>query len=442
MRICVHGLWHLGTVTACCLAAMGHEVVGFDDDRDLIDGLRKGEPPIFEPGLKDLLGEGLTARRLRFTNDTSDALQAIEYYWATFDTPVNEDNVADVEYVTQRVGEALAVLPHDCLALISSQVPVGTTRRLAQTATLRRGEQTTSVCYLPENLRLGRAIEIFMQPDRIVVGLSEKANEARIRRLFEPIAPKFLFMSLESAEMAKHAINSFLATSVVFANEIGAVCEMVGADAADVAAALKSEHRIGPYAYVSPGAAFAGGTLARDIAFLEGIGNAHDLRLDMLRAVATSNEAHKNWAVDRLHRWLGGLSGKKIALLGLTYKDGTDTLRASPAIAIARDLHAAGAVVRGFDPAIRTLEGQMRDWLSLASTAEDAAKETDGLVVCTNRPEFTTLDWDALASAMTYPLVLDPNGVLAAQFVAKPGLFYASVGRRFGPQDARMDGTQ
>src|SRR5437016_5543607 len=264
MRIAVVGLWHLGTVTASCLAAAGHEVTAIDEDSQLISELRKGKPPIEEPGLPQLVEAQIQTGRLRF----SSQLQPVSNHdvvWVTLDTPIDQNDIGDVDYV---FGRSLALLPlmaNDGTMLISSQIPVGTVARL------ERSHQNLSLgnrirfAYSPENLRLGKAIETFMKPDRVVVGIRSAEDRERLQPIWWPLTDRVEWMSVESAEMTKHAINTFLAMSIAFANEVARICEEVGADAVEVERGLKSDLRIGQRAYLRPGAAFAGGTLARDL---------------------------------------------------------------------------------------------------------------------------------------------------------------------------------
>src|SRR3990172_8802362 len=300
MKVCVQGLWHLGSVTAGCLASVGHEVVGLDFDEEVIRGLRAGKPPILEPGLEDMIGAGLSFGRLRFAASIEELPSNIELLCVTYDTPVNEDDVADVDFVVAQVEAVLPYLPNNTTVLVSSQMPVGSIRRFEKITERACPEKALSFAYSPENLRLGKALEVFLKPDRVVVGVRSERDKDRIGRLLQPITGRIEWMSVESAEMTKHAINAFLATSIVFANEIAAICETVGADAKEVERGLKSENRIGPKAYLSPGAAFAGGTLARDIAFLNHVGGRNRLVTPLLSSVRPSNGENKLWVKSKL----------------------------------------------------------------------------------------------------------------------------------------------
>ena len=212
MRVCVQGLWHLGTVTAACLADVGHDVIGLDDEGDTIRVLTSGTPPVFEPALEELVRSGLAAGRLRFTSEPAEALRNADVLWVTFDTPVDDEDHADTAFVERRVEAVFEYLKPGALVLLSSQMPVGTTARLEADFRRRFPEKDVSFACSPENLRLGKAIRVFSFPDRIVVGVRSQADRERVAALFGPITDRIEWMSVESAEMTKHAINAFLAT--------------------------------------------------------------------------------------------------------------------------------------------------------------------------------------------------------------------------------------
>lgn len=422
MIVCVQGLWHLGTVTAACLAEAGHRVIGLDHVAATVAGLRAGTSPVAEPGLDLLLARN--AARIEYTIDPA-AVGPADVVWVTYDTPVDADDQADVELVITQVGRILPHLRDDAVVLVSSQLPVGSTARLeAQVRALRPGSAIRFACS-PENLRLGKAIQVFSEPDRVVVGVRDPVARERIAELLRPITTKLEWMSIESAEMTKHAINAFLALSVTFANELAAVCERVGADAKEVERGLKTEHRIGPRAYLAPGAAFAGGTLARDVAFLNAIAASHQLALPLLGAVRPSNEWHKRWAQRRLVDQLGALAGKTIAVWGLTYKPGTDTLRRSAAVELCADLAARGATVRAWDPAIRSLPAELASTIGLEASPAAAVRGASALVIATEWPELRALDLHDTLGSMQRRLVLDANRFLATSMAGLDVEYYA-----------------
>src|SRR6185369_5985671 len=264
-----------------------------------VNALNDGEPPIEEPGLPELIAAGRESGKLSFTTNASEALHGAGVLWVTFDTPVDENDVADVAFVRNRLEQIKDAVRPGTLVLISSQVPVGFTRALANDWEGRGVRFGIS----PENLRLGKAIEVFRTPERVIVGLSNPEKDRDlVTRLFLPFGPagakqppRIEWMSLESAEMTKHALNAFLATSVTFINELARLCEAVGANAKEVERGLKSEARIGPKAYLSPGSAFAGGTLARDVRFLTAFGRQLHVDTPLLGGVLASNDVHKDW---------------------------------------------------------------------------------------------------------------------------------------------------
>ena len=428
MNVCVLGIRHLGTVTAACLASAGHRVTGLDFDPDVVALLSAGKPPIFEPGVDDLVRAGLATSQLAFTTDPRSAGEA-EVVWIAYDTPVDDEDRADVEYVVERAGRLFPLLKNGALVLTSSQIPVGTTRRLEQEFAAQSAGRTVLFAYSPENLRLGKAISVFTHPDRVVAGVRSPVARERVAILLKPFTDRIEWMSVESAEMTKHALNAFLATSVTFINEIAALCEQVGADAAEVERALKSESRIGPKAYLSPGGAFAGGTLARDVMFLSQLGRTHHVSTSLLSSVKESNDAHRQWAQRRLEQCLGGVEGKTVAVWGLTYKPGTDTLRRSSAVELCQWLHAHGAAVRAHDPVVTQLPDDLAACFEAAGSALAAADGASALVVATAWPEYRDVTADELAGRMTRRLVLDANRFLAETLGRNSDIEYVSVGK-------------
>lgn len=428
----VVGLWHLGSVTAACLAEAGYDVLGVDPDAAVVEELLQGRPPVSEPGLGELLCS--EAARLRFSADPS-ALAGARYAWVTFDTPVDDDDHADVGWVLDYAEELLAPLADDALVIVSSQLPVGSVVELKARCAARRGAQSLRFACVPENLRLGSALESFRAPDRIVAGVGCERDRGELADLLAPFGADVEWMRVESAEMTKHALNGFLATSVAFINEVAAICESVGADAAEVSRGLKSERRIGPRAYLAPGDAFAGGTLARDISFLRDLARRHGLAGDVFAGVAGGNAAHKSWARRKLVELLGAergdegvLSGTTIGIWGLTYKPGTDTLRRSSAVELCRRLFAEGATVRAHDPAVANLPAALDAEIRLCETPLAAAEGASALVVCTAWPEYREVPAEQLLSVLRTPLVIDAAGFLAGSLGVEPELRYARVG--------------
>ena len=351
--------------------------------------------------------------------------------WIAFDTPVDDDDKPQPSTVIDYVVSLFDHLASGALVLVSSQLPVGTTRRLAAEAA-KRGRTDISFAYSPENLRLGRAIEVFTKPDRVVMGLQVDRDREKISALLASFTTNILWMGIEAAEMTKHAINAFLATSVAFMNEIGAICEQVGADAKDVELGLKTEERIGPRAYLSPGGAFAGGTLARDVTTLADLSAELRVPAMLMPAVRESNNQHRAWPLRKLKEALKVLSGRRVAILGLTYKAATSTLRRSSAVELALELQREGVQVVAFDPGVEELPPEMSDRIRLERSAADALKGSDAVVIATAWPQFRDLSWPSLLATMRCPTVIDANWYLAAHLRNLPGIAYTAVGLPWG----------
>jgi UDPglucose 6-dehydrogenase len=426
MRIVVYGLWHLGCVTAACLAAAGRQVVGLDPDRGVVDDLATGKAPLHEPGLDALTAEGLQSGHLRFTTEPGDALSEAEVVWVTFDTPVNDSDEADVDFVRRRLEAIASFIPRGTLVLLSAQVPVGFT------GALERDWQGRGLrfAYSPENLRLGKALDSFRKPERVVVGVRDPADRTVLAQLFEPYCEHIEWMSIESGEMTKHALNAFLATSVTFINELARLCEAVGADAKEVERGLKSEGRIGPRAYLSPGAAFAGGTLARDLRYLTSFGRQHQVATPLCTGVLSSNEVHKGWVSSRLSQLLGSMEAPVAAVLGLTYKPGTSTLRRSTSLEHCAWLHYHGVRVQAHDPAVTELPDELRSTLTLCASAQEALAGADVVLVATEWPDYRRLDGDTFVRTMRRPCVIDPNHFLGSKLAVDPRITYVATGKR------------
>ena len=314
-------------------------------------------------------------------------------------------------------------MPPGSTLLVSSQLPVGTSSMLSDELAPRG----IAVAYSPENLRLGRAIDAFTHADRTVVGI-DRTTRGRPWRAARAVRRPIEWMSIRSAEMTKHAINAFLATSVAFTNELARLCEACGADAAEVERGLRSEPRIGPRAYVHPGTAFAGGTLARDVVFLEELGRAAARPTEVLSGVRASNRTHERWPDAALERLVGSPVGRTIAVWGLAYKPGTSTLRRSAALELCARLADAGADVRAYDPAVTSLPAAQDAHVTLAGDPLAAAAGADAVVVMTPWPEFREVPADALREVLRGAVVIDPDAFLASTLDV-PGVRYASVGR-------------
>lgn len=426
MKVAVIGLWHLGIVTAACLAKAGHEVIGYDTDTSNVNNLKNHIPPIFEPGLEDLLKSG--KEFLSYTSNSKD-IAAAEIIWVNYDTPVDENDVADIDFVFNAFETIAPFVKANALILFSSQLPVGSTRSIQQAFVKKHPEKQARFGYIPENLRLGKAINVFTQPDRFVVGLQDQKDQDLIKKLLGAFTDRFVWMSIESAEMTKHALNAFLALSVTFINEVATLCENVGANASEVEAGLKSEERIGSKAYLRAGGAIAGGTLLRDINYLNQIGEKQHHPVPLLSSVLKSNYHHKDWVHRKITTLLNELNNKTIAVLGLTYKANTNTLRRSSSIETCEWLFNQGAKINAFDPAIQSLSENYSRFINLKNNIDDALHSADAIIVATEWPDFKNLVSDKVINVVKQPIVLDPNGFLLSNLGNDPRIRYCAVGR-------------
>jgi UDPglucose 6-dehydrogenase len=421
MKIVVLGLWHLGCVTAAC-AAKVESVIGVDFDTAVVTQLRNGKPPLFEPGLSELIKERVQSGRLEFSDDPAIACRDADLLWVCYDTPVDDNDVADLTPVIEGIDRCVPHLQPGTLILISSQIPAGTCRALETRFPSQR------FAYSPENLRLGKALSIFMNADRTILGVRRESDMRELEALLTHFTQNLIVVRTESAEMIKHAINSFLANSIAFMNEISRICEQVGADAKEVERGLKSEPRIGPGAYLSPGGPFAGGTLARDVVALTKIAQERGEPIVLVPAIKLSNDQHRLWAIQKLQEELGELGGKSVAILGLTYKPGTDTLRRSLAIELCRELVTKGADPRAYDPIVQKLPDELAA-ITLSRNLEEVVIGVDAAVVCTEWPQIRDADWDEILARAKNLILIDANGFLAKNVGNREGVTYRQVGR-------------
>ncbi len=349
-RICIVGLGHQATVLSACFADMGYQVTTVGDDVTAVASLCKGNPAFHEPELRNLILRNLKVGRLRFTCDYGQALSRAEFVFIAIDTPVNAHDEPELQEVFE-AGRKIGHLRSGHIVLcVASQVPVGTSERLADIVMKERPADRCDLAYIPEFLRLGEAVETFFHADRFIIGSQEPKVAERVAELYRPLKRPMVVIGLRSAEMAKHASNSYLATAISFINEISDLCDRVGADVGEVAKGMKFDRRIGAHAYLSPGLGFAGGTLGRDICALQELGRQYNCRMHLMDAVMSVNRERALVVKKRLLNSYASLRGRRIGVLGLTYKPGTNTLRRSIAEEIISGLLEEDAEVRAYDP--------------------------------------------------------------------------------------------
>jgi UDPglucose 6-dehydrogenase len=429
MNVCVIGLWHQGVVGAACLAELGHDVLAADHDAKHVALLSTGKAPLFEPGLDDLLKKGVDSGRLRFSTDVARAVVGRKMVCIMFDTPVDANDESDLSAIFQAAREIAPHLEKEASIYVTAQVPVGTCDEIVKTIKKINPGASFGIGYSPENLRLGQAIDRFMKPPLPVLGSNDTATFDRLAAFLAPLAPKWESTSLRTAEMVKHALNGFLATSITYANELGNLCDEVGADGMRIAEVLRLEPRIGPKAMLFPGLGFAGGTLARDVQTLRKIGDGAQLETRLLDGLWEANKRQNDLVLRKLRKQLGDLKGQRIAVLGLTYKPDTSTLRRSAALEIIGDLVAAGADIRAHDPKADRAEVAAHKEFTFFEDVYDALKNSVALVLITPWPDYKQIDFGWVRKLMDRPLLIDTANLLDGTQLASLGFTYLGVGR-------------
>lgn len=429
LRVCVIGLWHQGVVGAACLADLGYDVLGADHDADRVEELNRGRAPLFEPGLDALLQKGLAAGRLRFTADVGAAVKGRRDILLMFDTPVDDSDRSDVAEVLATAAEIAPNLEEDSVILVTAQVPVGTCDRIRGVIVEQRPSAGFGVAYSPENLRLGQAIDRFLRPPLPVVGAGDSHTGNRVEQLLSPLNVKWERTDLRTAEMVKHALNAFLATSVSFANELGNVCDEVGADGRRLGEILRMEPRIGPKAMLFPGLGFSGGTLARDLQTLRRIGDETGLDTLLLDGVWESNRRQNGLVKRKLLRALGSLKNVPLAVWGLTYKPDTSTLRRSSALEIIADLVQDGAVVRAHDPKADRQELDRHREFVFCEDVYETVRGAQAAILITGWSEYRAVDFARVRKLMAGSIILDTNNMLDAAKLVSLGFMYMGIGR-------------
>src|SRR5271165_3680772 len=418
----VIGTGYVGLVTAAGFAELGSEVWCVDIDAEKVARLQRGEVPIYEPGLEELLTRN--ASRMHFSTDIADALQHARLLFVAVGTPPTYSGDADLSAVHAVVDAIPASGTH--AVVMKSTVPCGTG------ASLRRvfGEQGKSgLAYVscPEFLKEGSAVKDFLHPDRVVVGDSGDWAGDAVTELYAPLAAPLVRTDIASAEMVKLASNAFLATKISFINEIANVCEETGADVVEVARGMGLDQRIGPK-FLQAGIGFGGSCFPKDVDALKQLAGNSGYHFQLLTAVIEVNELQKRRVIGKLHKHLGGLVGKRVALLGLAYKPDTDDMREASSLVLSARLHADGADVTAYDPVAEEQARKLVTGIAFADSALEALRDADAAVLVTEWQELLELDWGAVAEAMRGTLVIDGRNALDPQLLRESGLLYEGIG--------------
>ncbi len=433
MKVAVIGTGYVGLVVGACLAETGNDVICADVDAGKIKNLKANKLPIYEPGLEPIVVRNQREGRLIFTTDVGNAVERAEVVFIAVGTPPDEDGSADLQHVlavATTIGEHMNAPK---VVVTKSTVPVGTAEKVrAQIA----GKTTTRfhVCSNPEFLKEGAAVEDFMKPDRVVVGVDSTDAAAVLEELYAPFVRTgnpLIFMDIPSAEMTKYAANAILATRISFMNQIAQLCETVGADVTQVRRGIGSDRRIGQ-AFLFPGPGYGGSCFPKDVQALIRTAEERNVPLDILKAVEAANGRQKRLLFEKLERHFDGqVKGRAIAVWGLAFKAETDDVRASPALVLIEALLAAGATVRAHDPAAReTARRHLGDRVSYADHAFDAITGADGLAIVTEWLEYRNPDFPRMKQLMRRPLIVDGRNLYDPARLAKLGFTYDSIGRR------------
>jgi len=426
----VVGVGYVGLTTGACLAALGHRVVCGDIDAERIERLRAGVIPIVEEGLAPLVAEGIASGRLSFVVGAAEVARQASIVFLCVPTPQDDDGSADLSYVQAAAAEIAPVLAPGSVVVNKSTVPVGSTHVVS--AVLRRGD--VAVVSNPEFLREGTAVHDFLHPDRVVVGSADRAAAHRVADLYRSLDTRVLVTDAASAETIKYAANGFLAMKISFVNAVAAMCEAVGADVADVVEGIGSDHRIGRE-FLRPGPGWGGSCFPKDSRALVHVAASHGYDFALMRGVIDVNEEQRERMVRKVCVAAGAddLHGVTVAVLGLTFKAGTDDLRDSPALAVIGELVGIGATVRGYDPTCvgELSPGRARDLVHVerCASAVEAARDADVVVIATEWPEFSGVDIAAVAGAMRGRALVDMRNLLDPSAVRAAGLTYDGVGR-------------
>lgn len=436
MNIAIVGTGYVGLVTGACFSQMGIDVTCVDVDSAKIARIARGEIPIYEPGLDELVRKNIAAGRLHFTTDLAECLDSVEVVFSAVGTPPDDDGSADLRHVMEVARTFGRHISRYTLLVTKSTVPVGTAAAIK--AEVRRQLQERGadipfdVASNPEFLKEGAAIKDFMHPDRVVVGTDSERARKLLTRLYKPfmiVSQRMIFTDIPSAEMIKYAANSMLATRISFMNDIANLCELVGADVNMVRRGIGSDTRIGKK-FLYPGCGYGGSCFPKDVKALVKTAEQHGYPMSVLRAVDAVNERQKGILVDKLLAHCGGdVAGKTVALWGLAFKPETDDMREAPSLVVMRRLLDLGVRLRVYDPvAMAECRRRMGDAVEYGTDMYDAAAGADALMLLTEWNEFRMPSWNVLQRVMNAPLIIDGRNIYDPEEVADHGFTYYKIG--------------
>jgi UDPglucose 6-dehydrogenase len=433
-NITVIGVGYVGLVTGACFADLGNRVTALDIDEARIAGLKRGELPIYEPGLEELVQRNVDAGRLLFTTSYENALDEAEFVFIAVGTPAGGDGEADLKYV-QAAAESIGQRMTDaCIIVNKSTVPVGTGDWVADIIRANQPEPVAfSVVSCPEFLREGSAIQDFMNPARTVLGSLDSEAAEKVAHLHLPLRAPIVVTDLRTAEMIKYASNAFLSTKISFINEIANICEALGADVKEVATGMGYDPRIGPH-FLDAGLGYGGSCFPKDVKALAYMAEKQGRHPQLLQAVMEINDDRRRQLVEKARQALGSLDGKTVGLLGLTFKPNTDDMRDAPSVAVAEMLQEAGAQVMAYDPVGMERAKSLLPGVEMASDPYTMAGQCQALIVCTEWNEFKQLDLEHLKQVMPNPILIDGRNIYDPKAMSELGITYIGMGRGYTPE--------
>jgi UDPglucose 6-dehydrogenase len=431
-NICVIGVGYVGLVTGACLADLGNRVVCLDVVQEKIEKLKKGVLPIFEPGLEEIVRRNAEAGRLEFTTSYDEGLREAEFVYIAVGTPSGNEGEADLSYVAAAAEQVARRLAQPLILVNKSTVPIGTGDWVADIVHEHRADDVEfAVVSNPEFLREGSAVYDFTNPDRIVLGSTNRQAAERVAELYAPLQTRSIITDLRTAEMIKYASNTFLATKISFINEMANICEAVGADVLEVARGMGSDKRIGP-AFLSAGLGWGGSCFPKDVKALAHIAAMHGCHPQMLRAVTEINYDQRKRVIIKLRDVLGSLRGKTVGVLGLSFKPNTDDMRDAPAVEIIHYLQNEGAQVRAYDPVAVASAQKILKNVVYSETPYAVAEGADALILVTEWNEFKQLDMQRVVRSMRQPVLFDTRNVYDPGKMKALGFIYRGIGRGYG----------
>ena len=429
-NIVVVGLWHQGVVGAACMAEFGYDVIGFDQNIKRIEELNKGNAPLFEPGLDDLIKTGIINKNLRFSSNVDDAFKGRLEVMLMFDIPVDDNDKSDLSELYDVVDLIAPTLEDKTIIYVTAQVAVGTCHEIIKRIESKNPKIKFELAYSPENLRLGKAIDLFKNPALPVIGADSSNAFKRARDLLEPLNAEWHHVNLATAEMTKHALNSYLALSVTFGNELGNICDEIGADGHEIAKMLKLEPRVGEQAMLRPGLGFSGATLARDIQTLRSLSSEYKLDSLLLDGVWNSNSKQNSLVIRKIKKVHDSLQDLHVSVLGLTYKPDTSTLRRSASLEIIEAMIAEGANVSCHDPKADRKELESYSGFKFYDDPYEALKNSRVLILITPWDDYYNLDFLRIKEYMSSnPLVIDTGNIWNSKALEDLGFTYLDIGR-------------